>query len=707
MNAQKFARIAESLRQYRRAELRDFEEELGARPVDTLYVDPLPDNAVLMSVLSSNSTFLLGRKGTGKSTIFAKAQSDIRKRKDLLSAYIDVKSLYDIINATDTPTQALDSVEVDAGIYRAHMLRKAFLGSVIAELLKEIEGLCNAMSLWDQWIGKKKTFAELRTGLGKLQAQAKESKLVEHELPILRQVTRKWKSRRKTEHSGEQGIGLKGSLGGHSAKLSGTASIADFDKSLDDKELYNEYSDVVLKCFPFEEIISEIRDLLDEAGLKRVVVFFDDFSELNLVDQRLFVDVVLAPLNNSSNEAVKLKVAGYPGRVYYGKIDSTKVDTICLDFASLYEAAEIQTMERSAIDHATRLLETRFQAFGETMGEYMDPKTPRDELMTLMFQATFNVPRLMGAILHLCYLDRVSKQLPITSAAIRLAARKYYEATIAQYFDRMNRFALEPFENKLDRHNQEELLKYVISEAGLVRRKIADGSVGGTYFQQVKNPPTSHFVVSPALCDIFRSLESNFLVSRYKDTRDKDGKPVVVYALYYGLAESERLAWGYPPGRDYRNYFVQRCFEFSAAVHSFLAKNQTIRCGACGKCYPLEQKGSFELFKWHCPDCRDGTCSIVNLADDFRSEVARLQEDLLLEAVELELLNILRSEDRPMRAGEISSLIDLSYQLIGHRTSKLRDLGLVDKKPSQEDGKMRSAITEKAISTYFNSDPHA
>jgi hypothetical protein len=29
MDSQKFARVAESLRQYRRAELRDFEEELG------------------------------------------------------------------------------------------------------------------------------------------------------------------------------------------------------------------------------------------------------------------------------------------------------------------------------------------------------------------------------------------------------------------------------------------------------------------------------------------------------------------------------------------------------------------------------------------------------------------------------------------------------------------------------------------------------
>lgn len=707
MNAQKFARIAESLRQYRRAELRDFEEELGGRPVDALYVDPLPDSAVLMSVLSSNSTFLLGRKGTGKSTIFAKAQSDLRKRKDLLSAYIDVKSLYDIVNATDAPTQSLDAVEVDAGIYRAHMLRKAFLGGVIAELLKEIDALCNAMSLWDQWRGKKKTFEELRAELARLQAQVKDSKLSEQELPILRQVTRKWKTRQQTEHSTEQGVGLQGSVGPTSVRISGNASIADFDKSLDDKELYNEYSDVVLKSFPFEEIITEVRDLLDEAGLKRVVVFFDDFSELNLVDQRLFVDVVLGPLNNSSNEAVKLKVAGYPGRVYYGKIDSTKVDTICLDFASLYEAAEIQTMERSAIDHASRLLETRFQAFGELMTDFFDASTPIDEHMTLMFQATFNVPRLMGAILHLCYLDRVSKQLPITSSSIRLAARKYYESTIAQYFDRMNRFALEPFENKLDRHNQEELLKYIIGEARSVRRKIQDGSVGGTYFRHVKNPPTSHFVVSPALCDVFRSLESNFLLSRYKDTRDKDGKPVAVYALYYGLAEAERLAWGYPPGRDYRNYFVQRCFEFSAAIHEFLARNQTIRCQACGKCYPLEQKASFELFKWRCPECRDGICAVVNLADDFRNEVARVREDLLLEEVELELLNSLRSEGRPMRAGEISLLIDASYQLIGHRTSKLRDLGLVDKHQSSEDGKMRSAITDKAVTTYFSSDVQA
>ncbi len=146
---------------------------------------------------------------------------------------------------------------------------------------------------------------------------------------------------------------------------------------------------------------------------------------------------------------------------------------------------------------------------------------------------------------------------------------------------------------------------------------------------------------------------------------------------------------------------MQRCFDFTGAIHEFLSRNQTIRCSNCGKCYPLEKKESFELFKWRCPDCRDGVCAIVNLADDFRMEVAQLREDLMLESVELDILNTLDSEGRPMRAGEISAFIDVTYQLVGHRTSKLRDTGLVDKQPGAEDGKMRSMITERARGTYF------
>jgi DNA-binding transcriptional ArsR family regulator len=472
-------------------------------------------------------------------------------------------------------------------------------------------------------------------------------------------------------------------------------------KEIEDSEIYNEYSDVVFKSFPFDGIIKEIQTLLKEAGLKRLVIFFDDYSELNILDQRLFVDVILSPLNNASNECVKLKIAGYPGRVYYGRIDPSKASTISLDFFDLYEAAEFQEMERSAVDYTNRLLETRFSAFEAPMDEYFDTSiADLNEYTTLLFQSSFNVPRIIGHILHQCYLDKVSKNQKITLAAIRLAAKKYYEGTILQYFDRMNRYALEPFERKLDRHNQNQLLMHMVKEMRSVRKGIVDGSIGGGYFKGLRTPPTSHFIVSKELESVLSSLEANFFISKYKNMRDKTGKKVSVYAMFLGLTESERMSWGYPLGRHFRNYFVQRCFDFTRTVHEYLSSNQTIRCGRCGHCFPLEQKVSLELYKWKCPECTEGVCTIVSLSDDFRQEVESLKKEIMLEPVELEILTTLEQENRKMRAGEVASLIDNTHQLVGRRTSKLQDMGLVQK-DRDEDSKMRSEITERAIKTYF------
>jgi hypothetical protein len=57
----------------------------------------------------------------------------------------------------------------------------------------------------------------------------------------------------------------------------------------------------------------------------------------------------------------------------------------------------------------------------------------------------------------------------------------------------------------------------------------------------VANPPTSHFLVNPSMADLFSSLEYNFLMSKYKDARDKDGRAVTVFALNYGLIEAREV----------------------------------------------------------------------------------------------------------------------------------------------------------------------
>lgn len=323
MDREAFSKISESLRQYRRAELRDFERDIGSKPIDQLYVDPLPGDAVLQAVTSSNTTFLLGRKGTGKSTVFARAQSKFRDRRDIVSIYIDVKSLYDVLDATEIQAEELEAAGISNSAYRSHILRKTMLARIITELLKEIGETCDKLTLLERWRGVKKQYEELKTSLHTIAARVRNSKLQAHEIPILQTISNQIRLKKQTEVSAKTTIkgsaSAKATIDSAELRAEVTGLLDEFDKTLDDSDVYNEYSDVILKSFPFSDIIAEIQTIITEAGLARLVVFFDDFSELKLVDQRLFVDVVLSPLNNSSNEAVKLKIAGYPGRVYYGK----------------------------------------------------------------------------------------------------------------------------------------------------------------------------------------------------------------------------------------------------------------------------------------------------------------------------------------------------------------------------------------------------
>ena len=91
----------ESLKLYRRADLSDPEQ--GTSLIEELYVDPLPQDDVLKTVLRPHTTFVIGRKGTGKSTVFQRLQHELRKTSTQTSAYLDIKTLFE----SAQPDQAL------------------------------------------------------------------------------------------------------------------------------------------------------------------------------------------------------------------------------------------------------------------------------------------------------------------------------------------------------------------------------------------------------------------------------------------------------------------------------------------------------------------------------------------------------------------------------------------------------------------------
>ena len=509
MNKKNFLAVSDSLRQYRRAELKDFDKDLGNGPaIDLLYTDPLPSNAILEQVLSSNTTFLLGRKGTGKSTIFAEAQSVIRKKGDSLSIYLDVKAIHDLIGNLNVPVNEINNIS--ESVLSEHYLRKTFLGEVLSQILSELSDTSKKLNIWEKLKGRKAEMSKAMEQFEGLQKEVRKGKLDSTEIPILQFMSKKKHDQIKHKEHLDDHCELIGEASNAGLKVVNGYKINNFEELLSDNEMYQDYSDAVLHSFPFSEILEKIKLYLQKIKMNKLIIFFDDFSEIGYLDQRLFVDVVLSPLNNSSDEKIKIKVAGYPGRVYFGKIDPGKVDIIYLDFYKLYKDADIQTIERRSIEYTKRLLFKRFDAFKLKIEDYFDSQIDMDEIVRLIFECSFNVPRIMGFILNYCYNDRISQDLRINTTAIKLAAQKYYETVIKQYFERLNRFALEPFERKLDRHIQEELLNTIVAEVRNIRKKIITNEIGGKYFEGINNPPASHFSISRDLENILASLEFNF-----------------------------------------------------------------------------------------------------------------------------------------------------------------------------------------------------
>lgn len=118
-----FLMFANSLKLIRRAEI----EHEGENIIDEIYTDLLPNEGILQQVNLPRTSILKGRKGTGKSTIFQKSIADMKGNKDVITVYIDVKTLFD--SATPTLSGTL-TTEMSEEI-KKYLIYKNFLFEVI------------------------------------------------------------------------------------------------------------------------------------------------------------------------------------------------------------------------------------------------------------------------------------------------------------------------------------------------------------------------------------------------------------------------------------------------------------------------------------------------------------------------------------------------------------------------------------------------
>lgn len=702
----KFFKSVDSLKKYRRAEMSD---DSGKDIVDSLYTDLLPNEQILQSCLTDNTTFLIGRKGTGKSTIFLKLQSEYRKRGNILSCYIDAKTIFESSQSEFTGTDHLEGVISDDSLNR-YILERNFIQSILHSLIEEIQKRS------ESFLDKVKKFLGVgpvdivKDQLKKLNDSIDNNDhLKSIEVPSLQQISINRKL--TTENANEIALARDNKLDAKSSPIDLSLNAAtstnrttkDSRKNL--SEIEEKFSDVFLKVFQIKNLISQLKEILSGLGIKSLVILLDDFSEIPDDYMRVFVDVILAPLNNWSEEFIKFKVAAYPNRVYFGKIDQGKIDKINLDFYQLYSTRGSKSvMEEKSIDFTKRLIEKRIQYFTNQPTEYFFDikKESLENYYELIFQISMNVPRIIGYILFYCYESKISYGQPINRSSLEDAAGRYYVSTIEPFFHTTT-YSLKSFEEKISILQLKELLQIFVDEQKNIQKKIKSGELAGAVYDVVRtNPFTSHFIFNPIHEQFLKTLELNFFLSKYNEMSGRDGGKNSVYCLNYGLCIKYNLRWGYPRGSENRKYIISRPFEFNNIIENFLRTSKRISCINidCNRNFQYEHLPHLEFNGMKCPSCSNPV-RIISNSESIQSELLKIDKAKLLPEVELGILHEIHKSDKSLRAKEIAEELDCSYQLIGRRAKKLDEsMGLISRE-DEAGQKVVYKLTENAKNEYF------
>lgn len=696
-----FFNAVESLKKYRRADLVD---EKGRNLLEKLYTDLLPNEHILKKSLKDNTTYLVGRKGTGKSTIFLRIEQELRKNEIYLPCYIDVKTVYE---SAQTEYLNLDYLKeyLDPKSLQKYLIERSFLQSVLARVLAEIniryDSIYNKILIK---IGLAKSI-KVKEKLEALKIKIENNELLkEIEIPIIKSIAQKKKNFKaaSSESISQSGVDFKSGVSDKGVEGSLGISNSDSTKNgvNNSIEIEANFSSVYMQVFQIKTFIQEVKEILKELNINHIVVLLDDFSEIDDNAIETFVEVLLAPLNNWSEEFIKFKIAAYPNRIHYGKIDPGKIDIINLDFYNLYSEFDRNKMEEGAIDFTKRIIEKRILHFTEkpTSDFFDTTKSTIDEYYELIFQSSMNVPRIIGYILSYCYQSKIIYDKKILKSDIEVAAQRYYEDKIEPFFHKTT-FSLMALDEKIDILQLKELLNKFTEKLVENKRKISTLEYSGESYTSI-TPYASHFYFTQDLEKFITTLELNYFISKYTEMSDKDGRLSSIYCINYGLAIQKNLPWGKPKGSRHRKYFIERPFNFNPIIKDFLLSAKSIHCTNlnCKQTFTQEQIPLLEFNNYKCNKCNSLVIS-ETIADNIKIELNHIETDRLLPTSDINIIMELASQERPLIAREIAEELDISSHSIGQK-NRLLDLkkGLI--KRNKEVSPYSYELTEQARQLY-------
>lgn len=657
-----FFKFAESLKLNQKAELTDYK---GNSIISLVYTDLFPNNAINDKVNLPNTTVIIGRKGTGKSTIFQKSIEDQVESKKAFPIYIDIKTIYD----KATPTlDYKEEMYISNKEITKFLIYKNFLKEIIKEINKKIENFISSGFFSKYLLLDTSKIIEIQEQL----------ELIENNLKnVFEKIDINLFETIATEFENNTAKELTAGI-----DVSTNPIVKISNHTANAKNIKEKFNNVFLNFLNIKElIIDNFLNIKEILGVKNLYLYLDDFSEIEMEAQAMFIDWFIAPLNNLSENFIKFKIATYRGRLYLGKIDRSKIDFIHLDFFEAYNIYKnIAKSEELALDYNIRLIENRAEQFFVNSNFYDFFDLKKEELHEILFETSMNIPRKLGYILSYCYESNLIHSQKITKAAIGNAAQRYYEEVTESYFT-ANQYITRPFDDKINVASQINLLNKIIDKQKYNKQNI--GKSVSKLFDGTEQP-TSHFVVNEDFAPLLNSLELNGFLSTYNKIKDKSNTSSTLFALDYGLCRKHNLIYGRPKDTEKRKYYSDSRFSLNHIIREHFNSTQVLRCSS-GHEFNFELKKQLELYDMNCPTClKDHIINKVSITVSSKELIQKIKEieSKSLFDIDYDEFKIIHSLSQfspvSLPCKKLADLTDFSYQYVSKRMPKLIELGLVE-----------------------------
>jgi DNA-binding MarR family transcriptional regulator len=452
-----------------------------------------------------------------------------------------------------------------------------------------------------------------------------------------------------------------------------------------------------MRTFSIDAFVESLRRILQEFAITGVYVFIDDFSEIDAPSAAVLMSEIIYPLEVAADELFTFKIAVYPGEYRIEPLERARIDILYLDPYQMYSRRTGPAMEAAATEYVGRLLRKRFDYFcgSGSIDRYFAAEMP--EVYRLLFEASFCNPRAMGWLLSFAVEDRLERNKPLTLADLKNGARKYFERLLAPKISDRRIFSAVAEER--DRiFVAKALLNAFVDEARRLRNY-----KDSAFFSAVSGAnPTSHFYCFADCEKHLQFLLDQQVIHFYRYASDKSAKDIGVFALDYGLCESEGILYGRTGvGQVDKDYFVQRVFNYSDKINTLCGSLEVFCCDKCSATEGLHAEHALAMIRFLCPHCRAGTMrkELRNLPDPA---LAKAEATPKLSNDEFNVLSMLaKAGGKKLSAKEIAPAIDINSIHVGQLARRLVDQGYVDRSRAIAGRPYQYVITAKAKQQFF------